>query len=248
MCLKSETYRIVKGWRDGTGEVLGLRAGIGLSGTVAHWLLTYQATAPPLAFWFALRPLKLCCLHNSSKHSQGTSVVSVCAHLVSSYWKCLKETPNATEQANNSVSPDPTCSCSLWRIFVSRFLVRHSISVLKKNTMVTVTSDWMCHWGFDQLQTPKPRSRGVLCVPELKDFASLFVKTVILFNPKLWHSYSPIIVFFFFLFKFFSQKMHLSWVGTGDDLGEVVYGQGASVIGARGLYLSGERIHATVEL
>lgn len=40
------------------GEVLGLGAGIGLSGTVAHWLLTYQATAPPLALWIALRPFK----------------------------------------------------------------------------------------------------------------------------------------------------------------------------------------------
>lgn len=39
-------------------KCLGLRAGIGLSGTVAHWLLTYQATAPPLSFWIALHPLK----------------------------------------------------------------------------------------------------------------------------------------------------------------------------------------------
>lgn len=56
--MKEEMYILFLKGSDGASEVLGLKAGTGLSGTVAHWLLTYQATAPPLAFRLARHPLK----------------------------------------------------------------------------------------------------------------------------------------------------------------------------------------------
>lgn len=119
MCLKLEMYRIFKGWRDGACEVFGFE-GRDRFEWDSGALVTHLPGDSPTSFLLDCTAphLKLCCLLNSSKHSQGTSVVSVCTHLVSSYWKCLKETRNATEQANNSIYPDLTCCHVLYKGFL----------------------------------------------------------------------------------------------------------------------------------
>lgn len=127
MCLKLEMYRIFKGWRDGACEVFASE-GRNRFEWDSDALVTHLPGDSPTSFLLdcTAPPLKLCCLLNSSKHSQGTSVVSVCTHLVSSYWKCLKETTECHRTSQQFNLPwSHMFPCSLQRISVSMCLVRH---------------------------------------------------------------------------------------------------------------------------